>query len=114
MSNDTATSTSSSSSSPATILPPALVPPAASHAPAASAAVTAHNDVWPFRLTIVALGSATLLPVAGAIALGIEGKTVPEILVSIASVAAGALAGFLMPTPLSRSADAATSKDSTP
>jgi len=54
------------------------------------------------------------LPVAGAIALGIQGKTVPEILVSIASVAAGALAGFLMPTPLSRASENAIAKDSTP
>jgi len=107
MSNDTATSTSSSANPPTVILPPPPATPAA-------IAVTAHNDVWPFRLTIVALGSATLLPVAGAIALGIQGKSVPEILVSIASVAAGALAGFLMPTPVSRALDNPSAKDSSP
>ena len=114
MSNDSATSASSSSTgSPSTvILPP---PPAVPATPSPTAAqVTAHNDVWPFRMTIVALGSATLLPVAGAIALGIAGKTVPELLVSIASVAAGALAGFLMPTPLSRALDNASAKDGSP
>src|SRR5207248_815938 len=67
MSNsDTATSASASSTSSSPAAPAPAPAPAAS-SPSAATQVTAHNDVWPFRLTIVALGSATLLPVAGAL-----------------------------------------------
>ena len=64
------------------------------------------NDVWIYRMVVVALGLAVLIVVIGAIFLGAKGTTenpfeIPQVLVALGSAAIGALAGLLAPSPVS-------------
>ena len=52
-----------------------------------------ENDVWFYRILVIALGGAVLLSVGGAVLIAVMGKQVPEVLVAVGSAAVGALAG---------------------
>ncbi|MBA7591490.1 hypothetical protein ES708_33648 [subsurface metagenome] len=59
-------------------------------------------DEWIYRIVVLALGSAVVGAIGGAIFLAFQGKNQPEFLVAIGSAAVGALAGLLTPTPSSK------------
>ena len=56
-------------------------------------------DTVVYRIVVVALGLAILVALAGAIAIAMMQLTIPDILLSVASAAVGALAGLLTPLP---------------
>jgi hypothetical protein len=58
-----------------------------------------QTDVWIYRMVILILGAVILIAIIGGIFLSLEGKNIPESIVSIGSVAIGALAGLLAPSP---------------
>ena len=60
---------------------------------------TSANDVWLYRTIVVVLGVIVLACIAGAVALSMGGKPVPEFLVALGSAAVGGMAGLLTPTP---------------
>jgi hypothetical protein len=51
---------------------------------------------------VLILGAVILIAITGGIFLSLENKNIPQSIVSIGSVAIGALAGLLAPTPKSR------------
>lgn len=61
-------------------------------------------DTGVYRILIIILGLAVLLPVCGSLAIAAFGKggSVPEGVIAIASAAIGALAGILVPSPAQR------------
>ena len=64
------------------------------------AATPPVNDVWIYRLVVIALGLALLICVVAASLLAGYGKVIPELLVAIGSAAVGALTGLLAPSPI--------------
>lgn len=56
------------------------------------------SDKWIYRYVAISLGVAVLIAAAGAILLAWANKTVPDLLVAVASGAVGALAGLFAPT----------------
>jgi hypothetical protein len=56
-----------------------------------------YNDKWIYRWVAIALGVALLVASVGAIILSVIDKTVPDILVAVASGTVGALAGLFAP-----------------
>lgn len=65
----------------------------------AGLAAPLQTDVWIYRIVVGALALAILGAVGGAILLGMNGRTIPEVLLAIGSGAVGALAGLLAPSP---------------
>lgn len=65
----------------------------------AGLAAPLRNDVWIYRVVVVALGLAILTSLAGAIYLTAIGKQDSTLLTAIGSASVGALAGLLAPTP---------------
>jgi len=66
------------------------------------AAAAQIPDTRVYRMVVGALGAVLLLCVVGAIALAYQGppdKPIPDMLISVASAAVGALAGLLAPSP---------------
>ena len=61
-----------------------------------------QKDVWLYRMIIATLGLTLVTSVGGAVALELAGKSTPEVLVALGSAAIGGLAGFLVPTHLTR------------
>jgi hypothetical protein len=60
------------------------------------------QDVWVYRIVVVALALAVMASLVGAIILAIEGRPTPELLVALGSAAVGGLAGLLAPSPLNK------------
>jgi hypothetical protein len=62
-----------------------------------------EEDVWIYRIVVLALGLAVLLVIVGAVALALVVDSIPEVvtqlLTAIGSAAVGAIAGLLAPTP---------------
>jgi hypothetical protein len=58
-----------------------------------------EQDKIVYRIVVTFLGSAIIVGIIGAIILSISSKTIPEILIAIASASVGALAGLLAPIP---------------
>lgn len=52
-----------------------------------------------YRIVVGSLGLAVLLTLVAIFVLALYGKTVPEGMVALGSVSAGALAGMLVPSP---------------
>lgn len=67
------------------------------------AALSQVPDTWIYRLVVIALGSAVLIALIGAIILakldGNNSANVLPLLTAIGSAAVGALAGLLAPSP---------------
>jgi hypothetical protein len=57
-------------------------------------------DTWIYRIVVLSLGAAVLIALVAASILAGYGKPVPEGVIAIGSVAAGALAGLLAPSPV--------------
>ena len=57
------------------------------------------SDVWLYRIIVATVGLVLLISVAGIIALSLEGKAPPDVLVALVSAALGGLIGLLTPTP---------------
>jgi len=66
------------------------------------AAPPLQSDPWIYRIVVAALGLAVVgVVVAAAVLAGMDKKS-PEGMIAIGSAAAGALAGLLAPSPVSR------------
>ncbi len=62
-----------------------------------------HSDVWLYRLVVGVLGLSTLLVITlGGLIFYSQGKDLPQGLVALGSMTAGALAGLLAPSPAGR------------
>jgi hypothetical protein len=70
-----------------------------SEALASIAASPLQTDVWIYRMVVIILGVAIISTITGAIVLAFQGKNSPESIISLGSVALGALAGLLAPSP---------------
>ena len=68
----------------------------------AGLATPLQSDVWIYRMVVGALALAILGSVAGAVALALQDRAVPEVLLGIGSASVGALAGLLAPSPSGR------------
>jgi len=68
----------------------------------AGLATPLQSDVWIYRIVVGALALAILGSVAGAVALALQDRAVPEVLLAIGSASVGALAGLLAPSPSAR------------
>lgn len=68
----------------------------------ASLAAPLRSDIWIYRVVVGALGLTLLVAVSGAIALAFAERQIPDSLVAFGSACAGALAGLLAPSPMSR------------
>lgn len=64
-----------------------------------SMSVPLESDVWIYRMVVAAVGLVLLTSVIGVIALSMEGKPLPEVLVALTSAALGGLTGLLAPSP---------------
>ncbi len=64
-----------------------------------SMSVPLESDVWIYRIVVAAVGLVLLTSVIGIIALSMESKPLPEVLVALASAALGGLTGLLAPSP---------------
>lgn len=67
-----------------------------------------EEDIWIYRIVVLALGLTILLIIIGIVVLMLMGKIdsdkgVPTILTAISSAAIGALAGLLAPSPTKKS-----------
>lgn len=65
-----------------------------------SAKTVLEEDVWVYRIVVIALGIAVLGALGGATAIELVTKdkdTIPDILVALGSGAVGALAGLIAP-----------------
>jgi len=65
-----------------------------------SARTVLEEDVWIYRIVVIALGIAVLGALGGAIAIELVTRakdTIPDILVALGSGAVGALAGLITP-----------------
>lgn len=62
-------------------------------------AMPLQSDVWIYRAVVTFLGLISLTAIVGGIGLAIYGKTTPEGVISLGSVALGAIAGLLAPSP---------------
>ncbi len=62
-----------------------------------------QTDRWIFRLVVAFLGLAVLLTIIGGFIIVFKtAATIPEGLIALGSVAVGALAGLLAPSPMAR------------
>lgn len=60
------------------------------------------QDVWVYRISVLALGLVVLCSMVGGIVLSAGGRQIPEAVVALGSAAIGSLAGLLIPSPVSR------------
>jgi hypothetical protein len=67
--------------------------------PVRSMSVPVESDVWIYRMVVAAVGLVLLTSVIGVIALSMDGKPLPEVLVALVSAALGGLTGLLAPAP---------------
>jgi|SRR5581483_1859916 len=58
------------------------------------------TDVWIYRIVVISLALAMLISLISAIALAYSGKSIPDGVIAIGSMATGALAGLLAPSPM--------------
>ena len=63
---------------------------------------TGEQDVWVYRISVLALGLAVLSSMVGGIVLSAGGRQIPEAVVALGSAAIGSLAGLLIPSPISK------------
>lgn len=61
-----------------------------------------QTDIWTYRIVVV-LGLIVLTNAVGSIVLALMGRSMPELLIALGSVAAGGLGRLLIPLPLNRS-----------
>lgn len=80
---------------------PAAIEPAIAKAIRKNAPL--EEDVWIYRIVVLALGLAVVLVIVGVVALAFVVDSIPEVvtqlLTAIGSAAVGAIAGLLAPTP---------------
>jgi hypothetical protein len=61
--------------------------------------VPLESDVWIYRMVVAAVSVVLMTSVIGVIALSMDGKPLPEVLVALVSAALGGLTGLLAPAP---------------
>ena len=61
-----------------------------------------QNDMWLYRVVVVALALTAVASFVGTIVLAMSGQSTPEAIVVLGSAAIGGLAGLLAPSPLNR------------
>jgi hypothetical protein len=66
--------------------------------------VTPSQDKWTYRMVVISLGVALIITIMGGIYINLIGqaKPLPEGLIAIGSAAVGALAGLLVPSPITK------------
>ena len=57
------------------------------------------SDVWIYRMVVATVGLVLLTGIIGVVALSMNGKSSPEVLVALVSAALGGLTGLLAPSP---------------
>ncbi len=61
-----------------------------------------NQDVWVYRMCVMALGLVMLSSVVGAMILSVNGQNPPQMVITMGAAAAGSLAGLLVPSPLGK------------